>query len=57
MQDEPISDSPLYKRGYADGRRAAEAEMRSALDLMRSLSINPLIPEGLRIMMKESLDR
>lgn len=27
-----------------------------ALDLMRSLSINPIIPEGIRTMMKETLD-
>lgn len=28
---------------------------KSALDLMRSLSINPLIPDGLRALMKDAL--
>lgn len=39
------------------GLEPGVVDPKGALDLMRSLSINPLIPDSLRIMMKESLDR
>lgn len=55
---DPSDDEQSFKAGFAAGERSTQsAKDKSALDLMRSLSINPAIPEGFRTMMKESLDR
>lgn len=46
-----------FREGWFAGYNARNERDSLALALMRSLSINPLIPEGLRTMMKEELDR
>lgn len=46
-----------FREGWLTGYARGLQYSKSALDLMRSLSINPTIPEGLRTLMKESLDQ
>ena len=48
---------PARTAAFIAGFQAGESANRNALDLMRSLSINPTIPDGIRVLMRESLNR